>query len=99
MSSARLFKEHVDAWASIWKSGFYLSRSLAPSAINGDVINRTMYYVLCSTTAPLHEINFNATRRNELIRSLYQIDQCYESHSTLLVAFKNLSVNRKTNIV
>jgi hypothetical protein len=79
----KLLKEHTDAWSSIWESGFSISRSLAPSAMNGDVINRTIYYVLCSTPSPLYTLKTNDTERTELQRSLFQIDKCYESHSTL----------------
>lgn len=83
VSLTRLLKEHVAVWSSIWESGFYISRSLAPSVINGDVINRTMYYVLCSTPAPLYEINIDERKKEELQQNVFQIDQCYESHSTL----------------
>lgn len=82
-SSTRLLKEHVDTWSTIWQSGFAISRSLAPSAMNGDVINRTMYYVLCSTPSPIYDLNIEESKRNEFNQSLFQIDQCYESHSTL----------------
>ncbi|CAF4389031.1 unnamed protein product, partial [Adineta steineri] len=53
-------------------------------AMNGDIINRTIYYVICSTPSPIYELNINETKRNELNQSLFQIDQCYESHSTLI---------------
>jgi hypothetical protein len=83
ISPTRLLKEHIDTWSSIWQSGFSISRSLAPSAMNGDLINRTMYYVLCSTPAPIYDFKIDETKRNEFNQSLHQIDQCYESHSTL----------------
>jgi hypothetical protein len=83
ISTIRLLKEHIDTWSLIWESGFTISRSLAPSALNGDIINRTIYYVLCSTPSPIYDLNIEQTKRNELNQGLYQIDQCYESHSTL----------------
>jgi len=83
ISSIRLLKEHIDTWSLIWESGFTISRSLAPSAMNGDIINRTLYYVLCSTPSPIYDLNIEEKKRNELNQSLFQIDQCYESHSTL----------------
>ncbi len=82
-SSIRLLKEHIDTWSLIWQSGFTISRSLAPSAMNGEIINRTIYYVLCSTPSPIYDLNIEESKRNELNQSLFQIDQCYESHSTL----------------
>ncbi|CAF0976808.1 unnamed protein product [Rotaria sordida] len=85
ISFKNLLKEHIDTWSSIWQSGFSISRSLAPTVMNGDIINRTIYYVLCSTPSPLYELkNLNETKKKELIQSLFQIDRCYESHSTLI---------------
>ena len=81
--STTLLKDHVNTWSSIWQSGFSISRSLAPSVINGDVINRTMYYILSSTPSPLYDLTIDEKQKNELTQSLFQIDQCYESHSTL----------------
>ncbi|CAF2706269.1 unnamed protein product [Rotaria sp. Silwood2] len=104
ISSTRLLKEHIDTWSLIWQSGFTISRSLAPSAMNGDIINRTMYYILCSTSAPLYELNIDETKRNEFNQSLFQIDQCYESHSTLvgeklwIAPGDDLAVSQLTNL-
>ena len=83
VSPTRLLKDHVDAWSAIWQSGFSISRSLAPSTMNGDALNRTMYYVLCATPSPLYDLKVDETKRTEFNQSLFQIDQCYESHSTL----------------
>lgn len=79
----RLLKEHVDIWSSIWQSGFSISRSLAPSVMNGDVINRTIYYVLSSTSSPIYDNGIEEKTRSFYNQSLFQIDHCYESHSTL----------------
>jgi hypothetical protein len=83
ISSKNLFQEHVDSWTSIWSSGFSISRSLAPSTMNGDVINRTIYYVLCSTVAFLYDKTLDEKKRQQFNDSLFHIDRCYESHSTL----------------
>ena len=83
ISSKRLLNEHIDTWSSIWESGFSISRSLAPSAMNGDIINRTIYYVLCSTPSPLYNLKIDETEKTDLNRTLFQVDLCYESHSTL----------------
>ena len=74
-SSDSLFIEHRSIWSSLWQSYFSISRSYAPSAINGDVINRTIYYVVCSSPASFYKKKLNET--------LFRIDRCYESHSTL----------------
>ncbi|CAF2092864.1 unnamed protein product [Rotaria magnacalcarata] len=84
ISATRLLNEHVSTWSLIWESGFSISRSLAPSTMNGDVVNRTIYYVLCSTSAPLYELKVDANKTAEFNQSLFQVNQCYESHSTLI---------------
>ncbi|CAF0920709.1 unnamed protein product [Rotaria sordida] len=104
ISSIRLLQEHINTWSLIWQSGFSISRSLAPSTMNGDIINRTVYYILCSTSAPLYELNINETKRNEFNQSLFQVDQCYESHSTLMgeklwiAPGDDLAVSQLTNL-
>lgn len=82
-SPKALLKQHVDAWSSIWQSGFAISRSLAPSVMNGDVINRTLYYVLSSTPLSSYDLSQDEATKIDRNQSLSQIDQCYESHSTL----------------
>jgi len=83
ITTKKLLQEHIDTWSSIWQSGFSISRSLAPSVMNGDIINRTIYYVLCSTPAPLYDLKLDETKKNEFNQSLFKIDHCYQSHSTL----------------
>ena len=83
ISSTKLFDEHRKTWSSIWQSGFSISRSLAPSAMNGDVINRTLYYILSTTPAPLHASKIDENKRKQIQETLFHIDRCYESHSTL----------------
>jgi hypothetical protein len=83
ITTKKLLQEHIDTWSSIWQSGFSISRSLAPSVMNGDIINRTIYYVLCSTPAPLYDLKLDETKKNEFNKSLFKIDHCYQSHSTL----------------
>jgi hypothetical protein len=83
ISPKKLLNEHINTWSSIWQSGFSISRSFAPSVINGDVINRTIYYVLCATPSPLYDLKIDQEKNLKLNQSLFQIDQCYDSHSTL----------------
>lgn len=75
LSSNTLIEEHRTSWASIWRSFFSISRSYAPSTINGDAINRTIYFLLSSS--PL------SIRQSKTNESLFHFDRCYESHSTL----------------
>jgi hypothetical protein len=77
--------EHVNAWNTIWKSGFAISNSLATDALNGDQINATIYYVLSSNRAPLLEINTPSSNSTSLVNTKlkFNMQRCYEGFSTL----------------
>lgn len=67
----------------LWHSGFGISNSLAPHAINGFNINMTMYYVMSNALTPLHEFTTSPQDKLDLERQLYFPDRCYESHHTV----------------
>ncbi|KAL1470985.1 hypothetical protein MTO96_023906 [Rhipicephalus appendiculatus] len=46
---------HVDAWSQLWSTGFGISQSKAYGALNGDVINGTIYYILSHHFLPYPE--------------------------------------------
>lgn len=46
LTPVALKEEHVACWTKLWSSGFAISQSKAPDALNGDIINMTLYYVL-----------------------------------------------------
>ena len=37
---------HTTAWGKLWRAGLHLTTSRAEGAINGDLINATLYNVL-----------------------------------------------------
>ncbi|GAB6026641.1 hypothetical protein CHUAL_013048 [Chamberlinius hualienensis] len=83
LSATKLKADHIEAWKQIWKSGFEISYSKASNALNGDKINATLYYILSNTRAPLHEIDIQINRRQELFQALDSPDRCYDGHHTL----------------
>ena len=64
-------------------SGFGISLSKAPDAVNGNQINATLYYTMSNLPAPLQEIETDETERAELQKFLYYPDRCYDGHQTL----------------
>jgi hypothetical protein len=94
---AALKREHVSAWQDIWKSGFGISNSLYPGALNPDQINASIYYVLANNRAPLIEVTqleaaaaAAAGHTNGLVSSStkpsileFNMERCYEGFSTL----------------
>lgn len=53
LSPVILAQQHDTAWRSLWWSGFSISHSHAPAAVNGYQINATLYYLLSQRTMPV----------------------------------------------
>lgn len=83
LSSVALERYHIDSWNNLWASGFGISYSFAPGALNGDVINATIYYVLCQRLAFPSNNFFNLNEFKYSISKTLQSDSCYTGHSTL----------------
>ncbi|XP_003375752.1 putative HEAT repeat-containing domain protein [Trichinella spiralis] len=69
-----IIEEHTQAWNQLWNSGLSISYSKAPNGLNGDMINGTMYYILC---------HYELQSDNSMEFS-NRPSHCYSSHSTLL---------------
>ncbi|KRZ73804.1 Uncharacterized protein T10_10961 [Trichinella papuae] len=69
-----IIEEHTQAWNQLWNSGLSISYSKAPNGLNGDMINGTMYYILC---------HYELQSDNSMEFSS-RPSHCYSSHSTLL---------------
>ncbi|CAH1786242.1 unnamed protein product, partial [Owenia fusiformis] len=78
-----LRNEHTKVWNQLWESGFSISYSLAPGAINGNRINATMYYVMSNLRSLIHEVNVSPVKKLELQKLLFFPDRCYSGHHTL----------------
>ena len=101
LSSTSVQLYHDYAWDYLWRSGFSITHSHAPNAINGYQINATIYYLLSQRQMAIHsnvEPPTSSVSVHELIslsemdfplveRNLYQPDRCYNGHSTLTVKF------------
>ena len=83
-SYVNLKKDHITVWNKLWNTGFSISESKAKGALNGDVINATIYYILSSVPALYHEETTTAEMRAFVVNSLSYIEGCYGSnHHTL----------------
>ncbi|XP_022184479.2 uncharacterized protein KIAA2013 homolog [Nilaparvata lugens] len=95
-----LRQSHIDVWRNLWSTGFYISYSKAANAINGDLINATIYYVLSSVRSSYYEEATPASMKNELRSSLSYAEGCYGSNHHTLQAVKiwgDLSTVEKVN--
>lgn len=78
-----LHQQHTKVWGKLWQSGFGISHSKAQGALNGDKVNRTIYYVLCNVPAPMHDLSTSKKDRLAIEKVLYYPDRCYQGHYTL----------------
>ncbi|XP_013091459.2 uncharacterized protein KIAA2013 homolog isoform X1 [Biomphalaria glabrata] len=79
-----LRQEHTKVWEKLWFSGFSISHSMASGALNGDHINKTIYYVLSNAPAPLHNVKSSPEDKLAIEKILYYPDRCYGGHTTLV---------------
>ena len=77
----QLKTEHLNAWKTIWKSGFGISKSLATGVMNGNHLNGTMYYLLANNRVPLLELGHAGN--SSVDHHAYRMQRCYEGFSTL----------------
>ncbi|CAG2178773.1 unnamed protein product, partial [Oppiella nova] len=88
LTPSALEKYHISMWNDLWSSGFGISHSMAPNALNGDLINATLYCLMSQTnTLPydselmsLSDFGHKISQSKALLLSP---DHCYNGHSTL----------------
>lgn len=79
----RLREDHSKVWQELWASGFGISHSKAENALNGDLINATIYRVLSQAPAPLYHVSTSEEQRNSILRDIAYAEGCYGGHQTL----------------
>ncbi|CAO1413641.1 unnamed protein product [Diamesa tonsa] len=87
-------KQHVKVWNSLWQTGFYISKSKAENALNGDKINATIYAVLSHSRAFEYEESITPQRKNQIAHDLTYAEGCFDSYHTLQA--ENLWKDMKT---
>lgn len=86
VASSSLLRYHSEVWHNLWNSGFGISYSRADGALNGGVINATIYYILSQTTAFSSDANFLTGSEMDDSRTdffLNHPDRCYAGNPTL----------------
>lgn len=78
-----LRQQHTRVWGKLWESGFSISHSKAVGMVNGDKVNRTIYYVLSNVPAPMHDLSTAKKDRVAIEKVLHYPDRCYQGHYTL----------------
>lgn len=100
-TTASLRRDHSAVWNQLWSTGLKISNSLAAGALNGHLINSTMYHVLSQSPSPYHVESANATTKAQVMKSLAYADGCYSSYHTLDAEnlWKDLSTLSEVNNV
>uniref|UniRef100_A0A9J2PXP6 Membrane-associated protein n=1 Tax=Ascaris lumbricoides TaxID=6252 RepID=A0A9J2PXP6_ASCLU len=94
IGAASLDEEHTSAWRLLNRVSFGISKSLAPDALNGDLINATRYALLSNTRAPLLEHASTEQQKKEASTLLERRNMCYTGHSTMLVPSRLWKVSK-----
>uniref|UniRef100_F1KVQ6 Uncharacterized protein n=1 Tax=Ascaris suum TaxID=6253 RepID=F1KVQ6_ASCSU len=94
IGAASLDEEHTSAWRLLNRVSFGISKSLAPDALNGDLINATRYALLSNTRAPLLEHASTGQQKKEASTLLERRNMCYTGHSTMLVPSRLWKVSK-----
>jgi len=76
-------KQHTKVWNTLWQTGFYISKSKAENALNGEKINSTIYSVLSHSRAYEFEESITPARKNQIATDLTYAEGCYDSYHTL----------------
>uniref|UniRef100_A0A914VT87 Transmembrane protein n=1 Tax=Plectus sambesii TaxID=2011161 RepID=A0A914VT87_9BILA len=85
LTAAKVDQEHETAWRTLNDAVFGISLSLAPDALNADLINATRYAVMTNSRAPLVEDGVSDEDRKLLTSAQAQTELCYNGHSTLML--------------
>jgi hypothetical protein len=76
-------QRHTSVWRNLWQTGFFISKSKAEHALNGDKINSTIYHVLSHGRAYEYEDSITPTRKNQILHDLTYSEGCFDSYHTL----------------
>ncbi|XP_072888070.1 uncharacterized protein KIAA2013 homolog [Hemitrygon akajei] len=78
-----LYQEHQKVWGDLINSGVEMKKitdSHTPSSV---IVNRTLFYVLSTSPAPLLDLQSGAEERERLEASLNYADHCFSGHATM----------------
>eukprot|EP00062_Callorhinchus_milii_P012785 gi/632960175/ref/XP_007896045.1/ PREDICTED: uncharacterized protein KIAA2013 homolog isoform X2 [Callorhinchus milii] len=83
MGAEELYQEHQQAWGDLIISGVEMRKitdSHTPSSVT---VNRTLFYVLATSPAPLLDMRVGAEEREKLESNLNYADHCFSGHATM----------------
>ncbi|XP_067826262.1 uncharacterized protein KIAA2013 homolog [Heptranchias perlo] len=78
-----LYLEHQKVWGDLIISGVEMKTitdSHTPSSVT---VNRTLFYVLSTSAAPLLDLQIGAEEREKLVANLNYADHCFSGHATM----------------
>ncbi|RVE71190.1 hypothetical protein OJAV_G00072620 [Oryzias javanicus] len=82
-SVEELVRDHQQAWADLFISGVEMRKITDSHTPSGHTVNTTLYYILCSSWAPLLDRPLSTEERGRLESSLNYADHCFSGHATM----------------
>ncbi|XP_062889068.1 uncharacterized protein KIAA2013 homolog [Mobula hypostoma] len=83
LGAEALYQDHQKVWGDLINSGVEMKKitdSHTPSSV---IVNRTLFYVLSTSPAPLLDLQSGAEEREKLEASLNYADHCFSGHATM----------------
>ncbi|XP_072101083.1 uncharacterized protein KIAA2013 homolog [Mobula birostris] len=83
LGAEALYQDHQKVWGDLINSGMEMKKitdSHTPSSV---IVNRTLFYVLSTSPAPLLDLQSGAEEREKLEASLNYADHCFSGHATM----------------
>uniref|UniRef100_A0A3P9I434 Si:dkeyp-104h9.5 n=1 Tax=Oryzias latipes TaxID=8090 RepID=A0A3P9I434_ORYLA len=78
-----LVLDHQQAWADLFISGVEMRKITDSHTPSSHTVNTTLYYILCSSWAPLLDQQLNKDEHARLESSLNYADHCFSGHATM----------------
>uniref|UniRef100_UPI00398F04D0 uncharacterized protein KIAA2013 homolog n=1 Tax=Pristiophorus japonicus TaxID=55135 RepID=UPI00398F04D0 len=83
MGAEELYHEHQKVWGDLIMSGVEMKKITDAHTPSSVTVNRTLFYVLATSAAPLLDPWSGAEEREKLEASLNYADHCFSGHATM----------------
>ncbi|XP_072442531.1 uncharacterized protein KIAA2013 homolog [Chiloscyllium punctatum] len=83
MGAEELYREHQKMWGDLIISGVEMKKITDLHTPSSVTVNRTLFYVLSMSAAPLLDVRSGAEEREKLEANLNYADHCFSGHATM----------------
>ncbi|XP_055515225.1 uncharacterized protein KIAA2013 homolog [Leucoraja erinacea] len=83
LGAEELYQEHRKVWGDLINSGVEMKKIMDAHTPSSVIVNKTLFYVLSTSPAPLLDPQNGAEEREKLEASLNYADHCFTGHATM----------------